>query len=301
LDTPLYFAVFGDIHGRIALMYTLANLWQKESKISLSGLLQVGDMGAFPDPNKLDRATIKHAKKDRDELGFSQFCRITPESKLYFDSQPQPKTYFIRGNHEDFDYLSSYVTPTALDPWHNLCFIPDGCYYNIATHEQPLYLAGFGGIAPKNSEPHRGKRHRSAHRKGRQQASHDPRFFTSQAISTAFYNDYIPPIDILMTHGAPDTPDSPYGSTLITALSNRLAPRIHFFGHHHVSLEPCEMADNQLLVGLEHLEFKRDGFLKEGSWGILKINNQKAEFSFCNNKEMPWLYEVRQASYRELI
>ncbi|TGO01961.1 hypothetical protein PN36_33090, partial [Candidatus Thiomargarita nelsonii] len=62
-----HFAVFGDIHGRIALMYTLAFLWENESGIKLSGLLQVGDMGAFPNPFKLDDATQKYAQIDPDE------------------------------------------------------------------------------------------------------------------------------------------------------------------------------------------------------------------------------------------
>jgi len=48
-----HFAVFGDIHGRVALMYTLAFLWENESGIKLSGILQVGDMGAFPNPLKV--------------------------------------------------------------------------------------------------------------------------------------------------------------------------------------------------------------------------------------------------------
>jgi len=298
MDRDYYFAVFGDIHGRIALMYTLASLWQTEQKVLLDGLLQVGDMGAFPYPDKLDKATYKHAKNDTDELGFSNFCRRTEESKLYFEDQNSVKTYFIRGNHEDFDYLSSFSIPTGIDPWNNIWYIPDGQYINLGNFEDKLYLAGFGGIAPKDNDRHRGKQHRKAHRRGKNKSIKDPKFFTSKDINMAFNN--IPPVDILMTHGAPYTVKSPFGSKIISNLSERLQPRIHFFGHHHVTLEPCEIESNRLLVGLEHLEFKNNGQLKEGAWGILKMNSKITQFSFCSSEKMQWLSKVTQESYRFL-
>ena len=58
-------AVFGDIHGRVRLMYELALSWQERTGRRLDGILQVGDFGAFPDPQRLDEATRKHARADQ--------------------------------------------------------------------------------------------------------------------------------------------------------------------------------------------------------------------------------------------
>lgn len=80
MKSNYHFAILGGIPGIIALIYTPVNLWQKNQQVSLDGILQVGNIGAFPDINKLDRATIKHAKNDSNELDFADFCKISKES-----------------------------------------------------------------------------------------------------------------------------------------------------------------------------------------------------------------------------
>src|SRR3954464_9562903 len=104
----LHFAVFGDIHGRIALMITMARLWEQQTGLRLAGILQVGDMGAFPDTARLDDATARMARNDPDELGFASYCVQTEEGERYLGGPSVPVTVFIRGNHEDFDYLAGF-------------------------------------------------------------------------------------------------------------------------------------------------------------------------------------------------
>ena len=55
------FLIFGDLHGRILPAFHLAMAWEREHGLRLDGLLQVGDLGYFPDPARLDKATARHA------------------------------------------------------------------------------------------------------------------------------------------------------------------------------------------------------------------------------------------------
>jgi len=63
-------AVIGDLHGHLTLAYRLLRRWETENNRVIDCILQVGDLGAFPDPSAVDRETRKFAEKDRDELGF---------------------------------------------------------------------------------------------------------------------------------------------------------------------------------------------------------------------------------------
>jgi hypothetical protein len=63
-------AVFADLHGRIRLCFMLCERWERESGEKIDLVLQAGDLGAFPDMSRLDKATIRHAEKDPTELGF---------------------------------------------------------------------------------------------------------------------------------------------------------------------------------------------------------------------------------------
>lgn len=63
-------AIFADVHGKLLLPFKLVNYYQQLTGKKVDYIIQCGDMGAFPDKNTMDKATLKHAKYDRDELGF---------------------------------------------------------------------------------------------------------------------------------------------------------------------------------------------------------------------------------------
>src|SRR5436305_2003854 len=73
-----HYLIFGDLHGRILPAFQLASVWEREHGVRLAGLLQVGDLGYFPDPTRLDRATARHAAADPLELGA---CLIAEPSR----------------------------------------------------------------------------------------------------------------------------------------------------------------------------------------------------------------------------
>jgi hypothetical protein len=63
------YLIFGDLHGRILPAFRLASAWSREHGVAMFGLLQVGDLGYFPDPSRLDKATARFAAQDPLELG----------------------------------------------------------------------------------------------------------------------------------------------------------------------------------------------------------------------------------------
>ena len=58
------YLVFGDLHGRILPAFKLASVWAREHATPIDGIIQVGDLGYFPDLSRLDKATQRHAEKD---------------------------------------------------------------------------------------------------------------------------------------------------------------------------------------------------------------------------------------------
>ncbi|WP_027710145.1 metallophosphoesterase family protein [Zooshikella ganghwensis] len=292
----LNFAVFGDVHGRVALMYTLAYLWQSQKNTTLDGILQVGDMGAYPNPLKMDQASKKYAQKDPDELGFSNFCKETDESKLFLSYQQAPETYFIRGNHEDFEYLSNFKNPGTVDPWGKITYIPNG--QSIHLNNSSLVVGAFGGIPPSIETKSRGKKNKKKYKHASLKSHLDPRYFTYEEIEQAFSKTNT--IDILMTHAGPLSAELPEGSSLIQKLAEKLQPKVHLFGHHHKVIGPVSRPGESLMVGLEHLEFNAEGSLIRGSWGILSLDNDEYSFYFPSEKEYPFLQRLKQYNYREL-
>src|SRR3954453_22416785 len=102
------YLIFGDLHGRILPAFRLAAAWEREHGTRLDGLLQVGDLGYFPDPTRLDRATARHAADDPLELGASLVAEPNTEADAAFQGEdgPPPPLWFTAGNHEDFDALA---------------------------------------------------------------------------------------------------------------------------------------------------------------------------------------------------
>ena len=96
------YLVFGDLHGRVLPAFALARAWQREHSEPVAGLLQVGDLGYFPWPTRLDKATRRHAQRDPLELGAQLVVRPSREADEIFGDPDTPGTlWFVAGNHED--------------------------------------------------------------------------------------------------------------------------------------------------------------------------------------------------------
>jgi hypothetical protein len=101
------YLIFGDLHGRILPAFRLAMRWEREHNLRLVGLLQVGDLGYFPDVTRLDKATARHAA-DPLELGTCLVVEPNREADEVFHGEggPPPTLWFTAGNHEDFTALA---------------------------------------------------------------------------------------------------------------------------------------------------------------------------------------------------
>src|SRR5262249_23484295 len=103
--------------GRVLPAFALARAWQSDHNEPLAGLLQVGDLGYFPDSNRLDKATKRHAQRDLMELGAQHVIRKSGDADALFAQPDVPgPMWFVAGNHEDHELLSDrYGLPGSTD------------------------------------------------------------------------------------------------------------------------------------------------------------------------------------------
>ena len=250
-------------------------------------------MGAFPDTGRLDRATAKHALHDSDELGFSEYLQGCAEGAALL-GQPGWPVLWMRGNHEDFDYLEQFRRPEAVDPWGRLVFIPDGQQTTVAG----ITVGAMGGKGPAAVARGRGREARDRYRKI-QKAPPDPRDIVPRLAQTAFADGGV---DVLLTHAGPAAAVSG-GCDLLDALSERIRPRVHLFGHHHISLGPERGPGDTLLVGLDHLEFVGgQGRLQRGCWGILELEaGDGGAVRWTWGDDVRWVSQLSRGGYRAWI
>ncbi len=212
-------AIFADVHGRVLLCFALCARWQHETGERIDLILQCGDLGAFPDPARLDQATRRHAKRDPSELGFSQhFAQAQPKVAAVLAATTCP-LIFVRGNHEDHAWLDSLETRTydvlfAVDAYQRIWCLKTGVPYTHRVRDETLTILGVGRIGPKE-----------AHKAAR------PQYIQPAEYERLRNLGRIDP-DVLLTHdSAQDFVTAGYGMAEIRWLLNRYCPRYHFYGH----------------------------------------------------------------------
>src|SRR5262249_13045901 len=115
--TPFTYLIFGDLHGRVLPAFRLALAWQREHCEPLDGLLQVGDLGYFPDVSRLDKATKRHAERDPMELGVQLVAAPSRQADALFAEPDLPAAlWFTVGNHEDFEALNDMTHAAGSGP-----------------------------------------------------------------------------------------------------------------------------------------------------------------------------------------
>ena len=57
---PTLICAVGDVHGHIDAMYRIVDELERELERVVDLVLQVGDFGIWPDPQRLDEATRRH-------------------------------------------------------------------------------------------------------------------------------------------------------------------------------------------------------------------------------------------------
>jgi hypothetical protein len=164
VSAPLYIAVLGDVHGHLTLAFRILRRWQDETGNALDLILQVGDLGAFPPPFRLDDATRRFAERDRDELGFAEYHDGGPEAAEVFGPDALPhralaaEMWFIKGNHEDFVFLDEVsagaTAPAPVDAFGAVRYLPSGRVYEFAQRDRIVRIGVLGGISDRGRPGH---------------------------------------------------------------------------------------------------------------------------------------------------
>lgn len=232
-------AVFGDLHGNLMAAYDAVVHWEHRHRAVIDAVLLAGDVGLFHDPRKADGATVRHYLRDPTEL-----CGVLYANGLLKPTHP---TYFVRGNHEDFDHLLARKGE-AVDPAGLMVHVWADRPVTLGEGETSCRIGGLGGIDGARASE---KRRRA--RAGRE-------YFDPEEIE-ALERRSPRSLDILLTHDGPlgrslvDKPGA--GSEVITRLVQHLQPRYHFFGHYGRPPPPFQIG-RTLVVPME----------QEGVWQV---------------------------------
>jgi predicted phosphodiesterase len=205
----------GDIHGALDRLYDDVRAFEASLGARFDHLLHVGDFGIWPDPARVDRATRNHE-------GAGDFPRWIGERR----AAPVP-TLFIKGNHEDFDWLEGLVDGLALP---GLRYLPNG--ERTTLPGGGVVVAGLGGCHGPSDY-------------GRPAASlrgYARRHYTQDEVErTAALSE----VDVLLLHDAPagiefvgrhpSGDERRYRSEAVglAEVVSKVKPAVCFFGHHH--------------------------------------------------------------------
>jgi hypothetical protein len=278
------YLVFGDLHGRVLPAFRLASAWAREHGTQLAGLLQVGDLGYFPDSSRLDKATKRYAEDDPLELGVQQ---VTVYTKLADDIFAEPDVpealWFTAGNHEDFDALAALepggrsVDTFHVDAYARIFCIRDGHVAHLPGGLRVGALWGIDDQAPnaRRKTPPRGRiRERSA----------------LNLASAGF--------DVLLCHESPrDAMFADSGSDAISLILSEAKPSFAFFGHYHGTGNRVQGDFGRTQVfHLSGLEFRgRSHCAEEGCAGLLRWSGQDASFTYL---APDWLQTITRDNWR---
>jgi hypothetical protein len=264
------YLVFGDLHGRILPAFRLAQAWSRDHSVRVTGLLQVGDLGFFPDPSNLDKATRRHAERDPLELGASLVTTRNAQATAILEAEDVPEgLWFTQGNHEDYAALDeceraggSRADAFAVDAYARVFCVRDG---RVATLPGGLRVAALWGI--DSQAP-------AARRRLPARAYLRPR--QANALAAAAF-------DVLLTHDSPRDAVRPgSGSTEIDAVINLARPAFAFFGHYGGTGRRVQgdFGDTQV-YHLGGCELRGPGgSAEDGSVGVLRWADGRATFDY---------------------
>ncbi len=206
----------GDIHGSLDRLYADVLAFEAALGARFEWVLQVGDFGVWPDPNRIDRATRNHE-------GAGDF------PAWFTANRPVPRpTLFIKGNHEDFIWLDGRSDPELLP---GLFYLANGGTFELGPRS--IQVGGIGGCFGPSDFDRQSKRLQGYAR----------RHYTRDEIDTLVNKGRV---DVLLVHDAPagvrfTTHRRGVGyvsqAAGLDVLVDRVRPRVCFFGHHHTRLD----------------------------------------------------------------
>ena len=215
----MYLCAAGDAHGALNRFYDNVLAFEDLLGLRFDWILHVGDFGIWPDPERIDRATRKHG-----DIG--DFPAWLDEKR----AAPRP-TLFIKGNHEDFDWLDAQPAGPVLP---GLFHLRNGHAMDLGTTgSEAIHVGGIGGCYGPSDYT----------RESRRLQGYAKRHYTFDEIEKL---SSIPHVDIVLTHDAPKGfrfERHRNGRNFVSpaegldTLLTRTRPRVCFFGHHHTRVD----------------------------------------------------------------
>jgi Icc-related predicted phosphoesterase len=276
----LNIALFADVHGRIALCFDLCARWQQETGEQIDLILEAGDLAAFPDMSRIDSATLRYAGRDRTELGFMDHFATYREDIAGMLAQTSAPLIFVRGNHEDHEWLDSLENASRdpifpIDAYNRVYCLKTGIPYRFERGSESITIVGIGRIA-QSSRP------RSS--SGARIQDYEIRQLERHSHERA---------DLLLTHdcayGFVEKHDDS-GMPQIRAYLDRHQPTYHIFGHiGHVQVRDVDQNGVTIQCKPADLHWTRSGTLEPGSFAVLRWHNR--DDHHIEVIDEPWLAE----------
>ncbi len=282
-----YFAVFGDTHGHLRLMFQLARLWQVNNGRKLDGIFQCGDLGYYPNHDNLDRATRRFANRDAEELGFKFFTKPEPlqhdpwVDELLNGPKDDLRTvscpvWFCHGNHEDFQLLTDEVGVDdvhAVDCYGRINWIRPGHVLDL----DGLRVATLGGGAERVNGP------------ADDYGLDDPWKWVGAKASKKLADQRF---DVLLSHVSPygiGGESDQWGSARLREVIDACQPQYNFYAHHKTVRPPVKLGETHS-VWLNDVNFSQDAQVEAGCMGVLRWRDASDhEFAVVDDNWVKWV------------
>ncbi|MBI1259806.1 MAG: serine/threonine protein phosphatase [Chloroflexi bacterium] len=281
-------AIFADIHGRILLCFKLCARWERETGEKIDLVLQAGDLGAYPDITRLDRATINHARSDPSELGFANDFVKWHEGVAKELAQTTFPLIFVRGNHEDHAWLDSLEKQSneaifPIDAYRRIFCLKTGIPYRFQKADDAITILGIGriGAAIGTRNPY------------------EPKYIQAYE-QEELYRPGKLACDLLLTHDiALDSVKVNQGMEEIRLVLDAAKPVYHFHGH---TEEPFTVRHDSNgvteVIKMADLHWDKSKGLEADAMGILRWQNREQQrFEMI---EADWLHEYHARSWRSI-
>lgn len=290
-------AVFADVHGRVLLAFKLCARWQRETGEKIDLILQAGDLGAFPEMSRLDRATRRYAERDPTELGFMQhFLQKDPYVAEVLNETSCPMI-FVRGNHEDHFWLDQLEQESEdalfpIDAYERIFNLKTGLCWTFQKGAEQITVLGIGRIGPVEQEEN----------------PYEDKYIQPYESRRVSLGQTVP-VDVLLTHHSRTDfvflergvkIKASTGMKEITFVLDTELPAYHFYGHY--GGPPQVRTDTNGAthsIKLADLHWERGGsVLEAGSMGLLRWHTRE-EHSF-EVLDAPWLKEYCASTWQQI-
>lgn len=213
-------AIFADLHGRVLQAFQMVARWEKETGRKVDLILQCGDVGIYPDLERLDRPTRKRAEYDRTEIGWHDyFVKPNPIAEEIL-SKTDADMICVRGNHEDQAFLDGLEAAAEgplypVDCYGRVKMLKTGAPFCFEKDGSQLNILGVGRLG-----------HPTGLRKW------DNEIYLQKSEQDRLSRLGNIQIDVLLTHDVPqDALRLGFGSEEIRRILNKYRPSFHFHGH----------------------------------------------------------------------